>query len=89
MAMTSKTALWDVTVCSFADTDVSKQSDSFMITLKMEMNESIYRTHSGSHNKDNVSLHIHRRQTFVPDMHVKTFLSQIRAVYLIFLAFKC
>ena len=38
MAMTSKTVLWDVTVCSFADTDVSKQSDAFMTTQTMEMN---------------------------------------------------
>lgn len=39
--MTINTALWDVTVCSFADTDVSKQSDAFMTTLTMEMKESI------------------------------------------------
>ena len=67
MVMTSKAAIWDVTVRSFADTDVSKQSDVFMTTQMMEMNETIYRTHTASHYKDNYYLHIHRRQNFVPD----------------------
>ena len=59
MAVRSKTALWDVTVCSFADTDVSKQPDAFMTTLTMETKRPLYRTHTAPHNKDNDSLHIH------------------------------
>jgi hypothetical protein len=73
--MTSKTSLRDVTVRSFAYTDVSKQPDAFMTTLTMEMNEPMYRTHTASHYKDNINLHIHRRQNFVPDIHAKTFSS--------------